>query len=117
MNDAYPVRFSVDYPDRDLNRVSTGFRIFAVIPIAILLGTIGGYSARWGTSATGTTEVALGGTGLLFVPTALMILFRQKYPRWWFDWNLQLLRFVNRVGVYLALIDDPSPSTHQEQSL
>jgi hypothetical protein len=117
VNDEYPVRFAVDYPDRELDRVSTAFRIFTVIPIAIVLGTIGVYSARWGTSATGTTEVALGGTGLLFVPTALMILFRQKYPRWWFDWNLQLLRFVNRVGVYLALMDDRYPSTDEEQSV
>jgi len=117
VNDEYPVRFAVDYPDRELNRVSTAFRIFTIIPIAILLGTIGGYSARWGTSASGTTEVALGGTGLLFVPAALMLLFRQKYPRWWFDWNLQLLRFVNRVGVYLALMDDRYPSTDEEQSV
>ena len=81
MNDVHPVRFSVDYPDRDLNRVSTGFRIFTVIPIAIVIGTIGGYSARWGTSTTGTSEVAIGGTGLLFIPPLLMILFRQnRYP-------------------------------------
>src|ERR1700733_833385 len=79
----HPVSFGVDYPERDLNRLTTGFRIFTVVPIAIVLGTIGGYSARWGTSTAGTTEVALGGTGLLFIPTALMIIFRQRYPRWW----------------------------------
>jgi hypothetical protein len=117
VNGDYPVQFAVDYPDRELNRVSTAFRIFAIIPIAIVLGTIGGYSARWGTSTAGSTEVALGGTGLLFVPTALMILFRQKYPRWWFDWNQQLLRFANRVGIYLALMDDRYPSTDEEQSV
>ncbi len=113
----HPVSFGVDYPERDLNRLTTGLRIFTVIPIAILLGTIGGYSARWGTSTAGTTEVALGGTGLLFIPTALMIIFRQRYPRWWFDWNLQLLRFINRVGIYLALMDDHYPSTEDEQSV
>jgi hypothetical protein len=117
VNGEYSVRFAVDYPDRELDRLSTAFRILTVIPIAIVLGTIGGYSARWGTSATGTTEVALGGTGLLFVPTALMILFRQKYPRWWFDWNRELLRFVNRVGVYLTLMDDHYPSTDDQQSV
>src|SRR2546423_5286508 len=102
MNDAYPVLFSVDFPDRDLNRLTTAFRILTVIPIAIVLGTIGGYSGRWGTSTAGTTEVAIGGTGLLFLPTLLMIVFRQKYPRWWFQWNLQLLRLANHVGVYPA---------------
>jgi Domain of unknown function (DUF4389) len=117
MNSPYPVRFFVDYPDRDLNRLTTAFRIFTVIPIAIVIGTIAGYSARWGGSASGTGEVAIGGTGLLFLPPLLMIVFRQKYPRWWFDWNLQLLRFANRVGVYLALMDDRYPSTDEEQAV
>jgi hypothetical protein len=111
------VRFDVDYPDRALNRLTSALRIFTVVPIAIVLGTIGGYSARWGTSTAGTTEVAAGGTGLLFLPPLLMIVFRQKYPRWWFDWNVQLLRFVNRVGVYLALMDDRYPSTEDEQAV
>jgi hypothetical protein len=117
MNDAYPVAYSVDYPDRDLNRVSTAFRIFAVIPIAIVLGTIGGYTGTWDTGATETTTVAIGGTGLLFLPPLLMILFRQKYPRWWFDFNRELLRFSNRVGIYVALMDDRYPSTDAEQSV
>ena len=116
MNDAYPVRFSVDYPDRELNRLTTGFRIFTVIPIAIVLGAIGGYSSTWG-GGTRATTVAVGGTGLLFIPPLLMILFRQKYPRWWYDWNLELLRFVNRVGIYLALMDDRYPSTDVQQSV
>jgi hypothetical protein len=117
MNDAYPVAYSVDYPDRDLNRVSTAFRSFAVIPIAIVLGTIGGYTGTWDTGATETTTVAIGGTGLLFLPPLLMILFRQKYPRWWFDFNRELLRFSNRVGIYVALMDDRYPSTDAEQSV
>ena len=118
MNAAYPVEFSIDYPDRDLNRLTTALRIFTVIPIAIVLGAINGYTARYGGSGTtGATTVAVGGTGLLFLPPLLMILFRQKYPRWWFDWNLQLLRFGNRIGVYFALMDDRYPSTDDEQSV
>jgi hypothetical protein len=116
-DDAYPVRFSVDYPDRDLDRLSSALRIFTVIPIAIVLGTIGGYSASWANGTGATTTIAVGGTGLLAVPPALMIIFRQKYPRWWFDWNQQLLRFANRVGVYLALMDDRYPSTDEEQAV
>ena len=115
MNGAYPVRFSVDYPDRALNRLTTALRIFTVIPIAIVLASLGGYTARWG--GTSANTVAVGGAGLLFLPPLLMILFRQKYPRWWFDWNLQLLRFSNRVGVYLALMDDRYPSTDEEQAV
>src|SRR6185436_4914412 len=112
--DGYPVTFAVDYPDRPLNRLSTAFRIFAVIPIAIVLGAIGGYSSSYG-SGTETTTIAIGGTGLLFLPPLLMILFRQKYPRWWYDWNLELLRFTNRVGTYFALMSDRYPSTDEAQ--
>jgi hypothetical protein len=115
MNDAYPVRFSVDYPDRDLDRLTTALRIFTVIPIAILLGSIGGGTWQWNTGTRTVTVAAAG--GLLFVPPLLMILFRQKYPRWWFDWNLQLLRFANRVGVYLTLMDDRYPSTDEDQAV
>ena len=115
--DAYPLRFSVDYPARDLDRLTSALRIFWVIPIAIVLGSIGGYSAELSSGSHGATTIAIGGTGLLSVPPLLMIVFRQKYPRWWFDWNLQLLRFANRVGVYLALMDDRYPSTDEEQSV
>ena len=110
----YPVRFDVDYPDRPLNRLTTAFRIFTVIPIFIVLASIGGVSAQWGNTSQGA---AIGGGLVLTLPVVLMLLFRQKYPRWWFDWNLQIMRFANRVGVYLALMDDRYPSTDEEQSV
>ena len=116
MNDEHPVRFSVDYPDRPLNRLSTAFRIFAVIPIAIVLGSIGGYTggSEWD-AGDDTSTIVIGGTGLLFLPPLLMIVFREKYPRWWFDWNLELLRFSNRVCTYFALMSDRYPSTDERQ--
>ncbi len=118
MNESYPVQFAVDYPDRNLNRVSSAFRIFAVIPIAIVLTSIGGWSSSGHYSADAqTTTVVITGVGVLFLPPLLMILFRQKYPRWWFDWNLELLRFSNRVGMYVALMDDRYPSTDEQQSV
>src|ERR1700675_833880 len=97
----YPVAFSMEYPERDLDRLTTAFRIFTVIPIAVILALLGG--TGWGSWEGSWLPAAGAGAGLLFVPTALMILFRKKYPRWWFDWNLQLLRFANRVAVYLLL--------------
>lgn len=112
----YPVRLSVDYPDRPLNRLTTGLRIFTVIPIAIVLTSIGWYSGQYDGGGE-TATVAASGTGLLFLPPLLMIVFREKYPRWWFEWNLELLRFTNRVGVYLALMDDRYPSTDERQSV
>ena len=119
MNEDHPVRFSVDYPDRPLDRLTTAFRIFTVIPIAIVLGVIGGYSGGGGYGGSGGdgATVAIGGSGLLFLPPLLMIVFREKYPRWWYDWNLELLRFTNRVGTYLALMSDRYPSTDERQSV
>ena len=100
---AYPIQYSVDYPDRPLNRLTTGLRIFTAIPILIVVATVSG-----GSYAAG---------GLLFLGPLLMVLFRQKYPRWWFDWNRELLRFESRVGVYFALMDDRYPSTDEPQSV
>jgi hypothetical protein len=116
MQAGYPVQFSVDYPDRPLDRLTTAFRIFTVIPIAIVLSVLAG-STFQSSDHTGSMAVAAGAAGLLFLAPLLMILFRQKYPRWWFDWNRELLRFSNRVSVYLALMDDRYPSTDEEQSV
>ena len=110
----YALTFDVEYPDRPLDRVSSAFRIFTVIPIAIVLGTLGTISFS---SGTGDDYAAFAGSagGLLFVPPLLMIVFRQKYPRWWFDWNRELLRFTNRVYAYGLLLNDRYPSTDEEQ--
>jgi hypothetical protein len=109
----YPLTFSVEYPDRDLDRVTTGFRIIVAIPILILLAAVGGGEA----GGNGGAWVAAGSGGVLFFPVFLMIVFRQKYPRWWYDWNLELLRFENRVFVYLGLMDDRYPATDERQSV
>jgi Domain of unknown function (DUF4389) len=116
VNKEHPVRFSVEYPDRPLNRLTTALRIFTVIPIAIVLASIGGYASGGSYDASGDAPtIVIGGTGLLFLPPLLMILFREKYPRWWYDWNLELLRFTNRVGTYFALMNDRYPSTDERQ--
>jgi hypothetical protein len=110
----YPVQFSVEYPDRPLNRLTTAFRILVAIPILILLEAVSG--GRYVPSDHGDA-VMYGAGGLLFFAPLLMILFRRKYPRWWFDWNLELQRFGNRVVVFLALMDDRYPSTDERQSV
>jgi hypothetical protein len=112
MDESYPVTYSVDYPDRELDRVSSFFRLFTVIPIAIVLGAIS-HTTFGGWNNYGTTFVTAG--GILFGGPLLMILFRGKYPRWWFDWNRELLRFTYRVGAYFALQSDEYPSTDEEQ--
>jgi hypothetical protein len=112
----YPLTFSVEYPDRSLDRLSSALRIFWVIPIAILAASIEGGS--FGSSAGGQGfRYAGGGIGILVVPVVLMLLFRKKYPRWWYDWNLQLARFSNRIAVYIALMDDRYPSTDEQQAV
>jgi hypothetical protein len=111
----YPLTFAVDYPDRRLNRLTSAFRIFTIIPIAILAATIEGGSFEHA-GGSGTRYVG-GGIGILVIPILLMLLFRGKYPRWWYDWNLQLTRFTNRIAVYFALMDDRYPSTDEEQAV
>jgi hypothetical protein len=105
------VQFSVDYPSHPLDRLTSGLRIFVAIPIAIVLGAVNAATANRG----GAGAVVIGAGGLLVLGPLLMILFRQKYPRWWFDWNRELLRFINRVTAYVALMSDTYPSTDEEQ--
>lgn len=108
--------FYVARPDHPLNRLTTALRIFTVIPAAILLATVsgGGFSAG---GADGGLWLAFGGPGLLFVPPLLMLVFREKYPRWWFEFNRELLRFSARVGAYAALLTDVYPSTDEPQGV
>jgi hypothetical protein len=112
----YPASLEIDYPDRPLNRVTTFFRVFTAIPIAVVLGSLS--NSEWSsTVGNHSATYGFGAAGLLFVPVLLMLLFRRKYPRWWFDWNLELSRFSARVGAYIALLDDTYPSTDEEQSV
>jgi hypothetical protein len=118
MPPSYPVTFSVDYPERELNRLTTFFRIFTVIPIAIVAALLPGGEVAGSAETTGFAfSGAIAGGTLVFAPIVLMMLFRKKYPRWWYDWNLEMMRFANRIGVYLALMDDEYPSTDEHQAV
>jgi hypothetical protein len=108
----YPVDISIEYQDRELNRTTTFFRLFTLIPIAVILGSLSSGAAGF----MAHDPWAFGAGGIIFVPTALMIIFREKYPRWWFDFNKQLVSFILRVAVYFLLIDDRYPSTDEQQS-
>ena len=119
----YAARLDVDYPDK-LDRVTTAFRLIWVIPIAIVLGALSASATSTVTVVNETGEVVSrvsreggGIAGGLFVATLLMIVFRQRYPRWWFDFALQFNRFAARVGAYVTLLTDRYPSTVEEQSV
>jgi hypothetical protein len=116
MPPSYPVTFSVDYPERELNRLTTFFRIFTVIPILIVSGLLPGgeIAMQLGGSGSG---IAVTVASFVFGPIVLMLLFRKKYPRWWYDWNLELMRFGNRISVYFTLMDDQYPSTDEQQAV
>lgn len=107
----YPIQLDVDYPKKPLNRLSTFFRIFFIIPIIIILLLISGS----GGVRFGKTILNFG--GLLFLAPLLMILFRKKYPRWWFNWNLEFMRFQYRIASYLFLLRDEYPSTDKQQAV
>jgi hypothetical protein len=121
----YPARLEIDYPEK-LDRLTTFFRIIWIIPIAIILGLISGA----GETVTNTvilneagevmrtTRDTVGGLASgLSAATALMIIFQQRYPRWWFDFSRELARFEARVGAYAFLLTDQYPSTVEEQSV
>src|SRR6266513_4328993 len=109
----YPVQFDVDFPSRPLDRLPTAFRLLLAIPIVIVITMLTGETLR---DNDRTDTIVIGGAAV-FLPLVLMLVFRQKYPRWWFDWNLNLLRFSNRITAYLALLDDRYPSTDEDQAV
>ena len=108
----YPATLDIDYPDRDLNRLTTFFRPFVAIPIVIILALVSGPTVH-----ASSTRQSFEAGGILVAATALMVLVRQKYPRWWFNWNLAFTRFGIRVWSFLALLRDEYPSTDEDQAV
>lgn len=104
---AYPVGLTVDYPDKPLDKASTFFRLILAIPICFLFGLL----------VSGGSGAQLSIMGMVVFPTLLMLLFRHKYPRWWFDWNRELAGFSLRVVAYCSLLFDEYPSTDAEQTV
>ncbi|GAI32240.1 unnamed protein product [marine sediment metagenome] len=110
----YPMSLSIDYPEK-LDKLTTFFRIFTVIPIFIIICLLS--SATWEWKGTSGEVYQYAAAGLVFLPIVLMLLFRQKYPKWWFDWNVALIKFSTRVEAYLALLRDEYPSTDEDQAV
>jgi hypothetical protein len=114
----YAARLKVDYPDK-LDRMTTFFRLILIIPILIILALITGSTGETAylDDAGEVVKTVGGGTGGLFLATVLMIVFRQRYPRWWFNFAVELARFGARIGAYIFLLTDKYPSTVEEQSV
>ena len=121
MDNHYPLTFSVDYADR-LGRASPVFRLILAVPILVIVGSFDRRARRWPLTFgiepyfRVTVPDLMTVAGLLVLSPLLMILLRRKYPRWWFDWDLQLLRLHNRINVYLLLLRDEYPSTDEDQA-
>jgi len=114
----YAARLDIDYPER-LDRLTTFFRLIWIIPIAIILSLLTATGNETVVTATGERVVRTSGgiSAGLWLATLLMIVFRQRYPRWWFDFARELTRFGARVGAYFALLTDRYPSTVEEQAV
>ena len=115
----YPARLTIDRPDT-LDRLTTLLRFIWIIPIAVIITLISGDRTTYVTSSQTGETVRNTGTSITFsiaVATALMLLFRQRYPRWWFDFQLALARFSTRVAAYALLLRDEYPSTEDEQAV
>lgn len=111
----YPVQFSVDYQD-SRDRLSVLLRILLAIPILVVLAVVSGFIDTGDADLNQALSPLYAG-GFLVLGPLLMILFRAKYPRWWFNWNLELSRFFARVEAYVLLLRDEYPSTDEEQSV
>ncbi|HEX4539033.1 MAG TPA: DUF4389 domain-containing protein [Acidimicrobiales bacterium] len=107
----YPVDLSVDYEDAPRNRLTVGFRVFTALPVLVVLSLLGSGQIHVGYGSS------FGAGGVIFLPTLLMLLFRRKYPGWWFDFNLNMVRFGSRVFAYLLILRDEYPSTDEEQAV
>jgi len=121
----YAARLEIDYPEK-LDRLTTFFRLLWIIPIAVIFGLISGAGEtvtntvvlnQAGEIVKTTRDTAGGLVSGLAAATALMIIFRQRYPRWWFDFSRELTRFGYRFGAYLFLLTDQYPSTVEEQAV
>jgi Domain of unknown function (DUF4389) len=112
----YAARLSIDYP-HELSRVTTAFRLILIIPIAIIIGILTNSSTNAVKTESGTWVTTSGASilGALFFATVLMLVFRARYPKWWFDFAYELTRFSTRVGAYFALLTDEYPSTVEQQ--
>lgn len=113
----HPVQLSVDRDTGSRNRLTVGLRFLWVIPIAIVLSAVSGGAWTLRPASGSGAIVIIAAGGFLFWAPLMLILFRQKYPRWWFDWNVGLLRFSNRVAAYALLLRDEYPSTDEEQAV
>ena len=112
---SYPLTFSVKYPEK-LSRLTTFFRLFMAIPIAIIVSIVLGAEPVLGEGVNVVYYVA-GTLSSIGFATALLIIFRYKYPRWWFDFHLEAYRFSTRVSVYVLLLRDEYPSTDEHQAV
>ena len=115
-NQPYPVQFDVDYPEGGRNRLTVLVRILLAIPIGLVIYFVSGFIPT-GYEAVDSEIYPLAAGGVVWFSAILMILFRQKYPRWWFDWNLEFLRLSTRLEAFLLLLRDEYPSTDEEQSV
>jgi len=115
---SYPATLDVDYPAKR-DRMSVFFRVLYSIPIMVIVGLLTSSGTKTYTTEAGVVVKETGSSiaGALFAATTLMILFRQRYPKWWFNFNLELNRFTSRVGAYLFLLTDKYPSTEDQQSV
>ena len=117
-SEPYAARLDIDYAE-ELDRLTTFFRAIWIIPIVIVLSVLTGTGNETVVAGTGE-QIRTTGWGILgglFVATMLMIVFRERYPRWWFDFARELVRFETRVAAYAALVTDRYPSTVDEQSV
>jgi hypothetical protein len=94
----YPINLKIEYPETS-NKATALIRLVLIIPIILILALISSSSEA------------------LSLAVVLLILFREKYPKWWFDWIVGINKFAYRIVAYGLLMRDEYPSTDDDQAV
>lgn len=96
----YPLRFDVEYPEKVSRLLNLPLIVkpILLVPHFVLLYIL---------------------AGATYIPYAAFftILFRRKYPRWWFDFLVAFLRYQERVFIYLLWLRDEYPALEEDQAV
>jgi hypothetical protein len=98
------IETQIDVTLTERNRLTALFRIILVVPMAIFIAS---FAPNWSNNTDSWS------VGLLILPAALAIVFRQIYPSYLLAFNEALLSLQTRVDAYVLLLTDEYPSIEE----
>ncbi len=98
------IETQIDVTLTERNRVTALFRLVLVVPMAIFVAS---FVPSWSNNTDSWS------VGLLILPVALALVFRQVYPSYLLTFNEALLSLQTRVDAYVLLLTDEYPSIEE----